>query len=157
LARGRLTSLLLASGAAACFASAARAEPIQSFWLTPTVLANGLGGIEKTEAGEKLKALRAKALPQQQVNLFVAEEPAWNALGAPAPTASDDEFSTRFSDGGSNPAPVAVKLRGGSFDLEPSVNAKVGRLADGAAFGTGDMPAQSVGFDASLVNGRFTF
>ncbi len=154
-ALGRLGSLLLAGSAAVCFGDAARAEPIQSFWLTPTVLASGLGGIENSSAVEQIKSLRKKT-PQAQVNLFVSPHAEWDGFAPRVSTTGDDE-PLPFSENTGDQPPVALKLRGGSFDMEPSVNVKVGRLAQGANFGAGDIAAQSMGFDAELVNGRFTF
>lgn len=156
----RLGSLLLAGSGLAGFASTARAEPIQSFWLTPTVLASGLG-VENAPATAQIKAWRVKAMAEKKVNLFISTAdasewsgtvPAQSGFSAPMP------FSDlAFSDSGAGEAPIALRLRGATFDLEPSVNAKVARLAGGASFGSGDVSVQSGGFDAVLMNGRFTF
>ena len=147
---GRLSTLLLA-GTALCASSTASAEPIQASWLAPTMVAANLG-LEGSTAAQQIKTLRSKAFGQQAVNLFVAPEPDWKGL---APTLTGYEAPIAFTDEELRQAPAALKLRGGTFDLEPSVNAKVDRLADGAHFSS--VPTKTAGFDAQILNGRFTF
>ncbi len=136
-------------------ASTARAEPLQSFWLTPTVLANGLG-VENAPATAQLKAWRVKAMAEQKVDLFVSPTDASEWSGS-VPALSGFNAPLPFSDNAADPAPFSLKLRGATFGLEPSVNVKVARLADTANFSAGDVALQSGGFDAVLLDGRFTF
>ncbi|MCE9524233.1 MAG: hypothetical protein K8S25_17580 [Alphaproteobacteria bacterium] len=94
-------------------------------------------------------------LPQHEVNLFVspAAEADWSGL---TPVVPDSSESQLFSESGAEQPLVSLKLRGGSMDLEPSVNVKVSRLADTANFG-GNVGTKSTGFDAQILNGRFSF
>ncbi|MEQ1866407.1 MAG: hypothetical protein ABL996_17345 [Micropepsaceae bacterium] len=134
---------------------AARAEPLQSFWLTPTVLASGVG-VENAPAVAQIKAWRAKSMTEQKVNLFVAPETTSEWSG-PVPALAGFNAPMPYSDSSADNVPVSLKLRAANFDLEPSVNVKVARLADTANFGAGDVAVQGAGFDAVLLNGRFTF
>src|SRR5262245_47267974 len=120
-------TLLLAGTAAIC-ASSANAEPITPFWLLPTTLANGLG-IEKAAAAEQVNTIKAKVFAKQTVNLLSLNEAYANAQdGFEVPLPFSEQSST---DGD---APFSLKLRSGSFDIEPAVGVKIGRLADGANF-----------------------
>jgi hypothetical protein len=140
-----LRTLFLAGTAAICATGSASAQPIQPFWLMPTTLANGLG-IEKAAAADQINTLKAKVFAKQTVNLLTLPDADTDTFDVPLP------FSEQAS---AEDAPFTLKLRSGSFDLEPSVNVKVGRLADGANFSSGDVAAESVGFDATMFNGRF--
>ena len=138
-----LRALLLAGSAVVC-ADVANAEPIQPFWLMPTTLATSLG-IEKTAATEQVNKLRAKVFAQQTVNLLSLDT-------TDADTGEDVPLP--FSESTPYDAPVTLKLRSGSFDLEPSVGVKVDRLANGANFTMGNVASESVGVDATMFNGR---
>lgn len=138
-----LRALLLAGSAVVC-ADVARAEPIQPFWLMPTTLATSLG-VEKTAATEQVNKLRAKVFAQQTFNLLSLD------------SVTDDtgeDVPLPFSEATTYDAPITLKLRSGSFDLEPSVGVKVDRLANGASFSAGDVATESVGFDATMFDGR---
>lgn len=140
-----LRTLLLA-GTAAASATAASAEPIQPFWLMPTTVATSLG-IEKAAASEQVKTFKSRMFATQTVNLLnldTADE--GDGLDVPLP----------FSEGADSDAPVTLKLRSGSFDLEPSVGVKVDRLAGGTNFATGAVATESVGFDAVAFDGRLS-
>ncbi len=150
LAHNRLSTLLLA-GSAVCATGSARAEPIQAYWLSPSVLASSLG-IEGTAAAQQVKALKQKIFAKQDVELFVAPEPDWKGL---TPTLDGFDKPLQFGDTNAPDAPVSLKLRGGSFDIEPSVNVKVDRLSQGLNFAT--VSAESAGFDAQALNGRLSF
>src|SRR5262245_7745700 len=142
-----LRTLFLAGTAAVCATGSASAEPIQPFWLMPTTLANGLG-IEKAAAAEQINTLKARVFAKQTVNLLSLSdenEKTPDTFDVPLP----------FSEQAAEEAPFSLKLRSGSFDLEPSVNVKVDRLAGGANFSSGEVAAESVGFDATMFNGRF--
>jgi hypothetical protein len=140
-------TLLLAGSAVVC-ADVASAEPIQPFWLMPTTLATSLG-VEKTTATEQVKEqvnkLRARVFAQQTVNLL--------SLDTSAADAGED-VPLPFSESTPYDAPVTLKLRSGSYDLEPAVGVKVDRLAEGANFTTGSVATESVGVDATLFDGR---
>lgn len=138
-----LRALLLAGSAVVC-ADVASAEPIQPFWLLPTTLATSLG-VEKTAATEQVNKLRAKVFAQQTVNLLSLDT-------TDADTGEDVPLP--FSENTPYDAPVTLKLRSGSFDLEPSVGVKVDRLANGANFTTGNVATESVGVDATMFDGR---
>lgn len=139
-----LRTLLLAGSTLVC-AGTASAEPIQPFWLMPTAVANSLG-IEKAAAADQVKALRAKVFAQQTVNLLSLEtlDSETNEYDVPLP----------FSETAADDAPVTLRLRSGSFDIEPATNVKVGRLASGAGFASADVGTESVGFDAEMFDGR---
>jgi hypothetical protein len=138
-----LRALLLAGSAVVC-ADVASAEPIQPFWLMPTTLATSLG-VEKTAATEQVNKLRAKVFARQTVNLLSLDT-------TDADTGEDVPLP--FSENTPYDAPVTLKLRSGSFDLEPSVGVKVDRLANGANFTTGNVATESVGVDATMFDGR---
>lgn len=143
----RLTALLLAGTAVGFTVQAAQSARAQSFWLTPTVLAGSLG-LENAKTSEQLKALQQKTAPASQVRLFASVDPMWEwdaKISAPL----------SFGQSATEDAPVAFKLRAASFDFEPSVGAKVDRLAEGQFSSL--VPTQTVGFDAALSNGRFVF
>jgi hypothetical protein len=147
----RLTTTLLA-GTALCAAGTASAEPAQGYWLAPTILASNLG-IEATVAAQQINTQKANRAATQSVQLFLApEQPDWRGL-APALDGFDKPLS--FSSGSADPEPVSFKLRSGTLDLEPSVSAKVSRLGDGLGFA--NVITETVGFDAQLMNGRFSF
>ncbi|MFM9862756.1 MAG: hypothetical protein ACKVRO_04035 [Micropepsaceae bacterium] len=148
--QSRLSTLLLA-GTAVCVTGTARAEPIQGFWLTPTVLASSLG-VEASAAAQQIKALKAKVFAKHDVELFVAPAPDWKDL---TPAFDNLDTPVQFSDGNAPQAPVSIKFRGAAFDLEPAVNVQVDRLASGMSFAT--VAAESAGFDAQLFNGRLSF
>lgn len=150
--QSRLSTLLLA-GTAICVTGSARAEPIQAYWLTPTVLASNLG-VEAAIAAQQIKKLKTKVQAKQDVELFVAPEPNWKDL---TPAFDGLDQPVRFSDDDAPQAPISFKLRGSSYGLEPSVNVKIDRLANTANFGTGAVAAESAGFDAELFNGRLSF
>jgi hypothetical protein len=139
-----LRTLLLAGSTLVC-AGTASAEPIQPFWLMPTAVANSLG-IEKAAAADQVKALRAKVFAQQTVNLLSLEtlDSETNEYDVPLP----------FSETAADNAPVTLRLRSGSFDIEPATNVKVGRLASGAGFASAEVGTESVGFDAEMFDGR---
>jgi len=147
-ATSRLRILLLAGGTAFCAAGTAGAEPIQPFWLMPTTLASGLG-VEKTAAAEQLKVLKAKVSASRPVDLFTS-----NVYLRDSDTELDTARS--FSDSTGETSPISLKLRSGSFDLEPSVGAKVERMAEGAGF-SGAVATDTVGFDAVFLDGRISF
>jgi hypothetical protein len=146
LTPARFGTLLLAGTAI----SAANAQP-SGYWLAPTVLANAAGA--ESVLAVQQKPLKTKAAAKQNIQLFLAPEPDWKGL---APSLDGLDKPVAFSDA-EQPATVSFKTRGGSVEFEPSVNAKVGRLADGLNFGVGDVSAEAVGFDAQLFNGRITF
>ncbi len=152
LAQNRLSTLLLA-GTAVCATGSARAEPIQAYWLTPSVLASSLG-IEGAAAAQQIKTLKKKIFAKQDAELFIAPAPDWKGL---TPALDGFDKPLQFSDTTAPEAPVSIKLRGGSFDFEPSVNVKVDRLAQGLNFSNGAVAAESVGFDAQAFNGRLSF
>jgi hypothetical protein len=136
-------TLLLAGSAVVC-ADVASAEPIHPFWLMPTTLATSLG-VEKTVAREQVNKLRAKIFTQQTVNLLSLDtSDADKGEDVPLPFAENTPYD----------APVTLKLRSGSYDLEPSVGVKVDRLANGANFSNGGVATESVGVDATMFNGR---
>jgi hypothetical protein len=145
----RIRTLLLAGGTAFCAAGAASAEPIQPFWLMPTTLASGLG-VEKTAAAEQLKVLKAKVTAPRPAGLFTTDYYLRDSN-------TDFEDAKPFSESRDETAPISLKLRSGSFDLEPSVGAKVDRMAQGASFSGGTVATESVGFDAELFDGRVSF
>ena len=152
LGQNRLSTLLLA-GSAICVTGTVRAEPIQGYWLAPTVLASNLG-IETSVAAQQVKALKKKIFAKDDVALFVAPEPNWKYL---TPALDGFDEPVQFQDSDAPQAPVSFKLRSSSFDLEPAVNVKVDRLANGANFSTGNVAGESVGFDAQLFDGRLSF
>ena len=126
LGQNRLSTLLLA-GTAVCVTGTARAEPIQAYWLTPTVLASSLG-VEAAAAAQQIKTLKAKVLAKNDAELFVAPDPNWKAL---TPAFDDLDKPVQFSGSDAPQAPVSIKFRGAAFDFEPAVNVKVDRLAGG--------------------------
>ena len=145
----RLRTLLLAGTAGLVVTGAASAEPIQPFWLMPTTLATSLG-VEKTAAVEQVNTLRARLFAKQTFNMLTSHDGDTSfdkAFEVPLPfseqTAQDD-------------APFSLKLRGSTYDIEPSVTAKVGHLASGINFGVGDVAAQGAGFDAQMFDGRLS-
>ncbi|NOT40180.1 MAG: hypothetical protein HOP13_06785 [Alphaproteobacteria bacterium] len=150
MGQSRLSTLLLA-GTAVCFAGTARAEPIQGYWLAPTMVASNLG-IEASVAAQQIKKLKAKVLAKHDAELFVAPQPNWKDL---TPAFDNLDTPVQFSDGSAAQAPVSLKFRSAAFDLEPSVGVKVDRLANGLNFSS--VPAESAGFDAQLFNGRLSF
>jgi hypothetical protein len=152
LGQNRLSTLLLA-GSAICVTGTVRAEPIQGYWLAPTVLASNLG-IETSVAAQQVKALKKKIFAKDDVALFVAPEPNWKYL---TPALDGFDEPVQFQDSDAPQAPFSFKLRSSSFDLEPAVNVKVDRLANGANFSTGNVAGESVGFDAQLFDGRLSF
>jgi hypothetical protein len=152
LGQSRLSTLLLA-GSAVCVTGTARAEPIQGYWLAPSVLASNLG-IEAAVAAQQIKQIRTRVLAKHDAELFVAPEPNWKDL---TPALDGFDKPVQFQDADAPKAPVSFKLRGGSFDFEPAVSVKVDRLANGANFSTGNVAAESVGFDAELFDGRLSF
>ena len=139
------------AGTAVCVTGTVRAEPIQAYWLTPTVLASSLG-VEAAAAAQQIKTLKAKVLAKNDAELFVAPDPNWKAL---TPAFDDLDKPVQFSDSDAPQAPVSIKFRGAAFDFEPAVNVKVDRLAGGMNFGT--VAAESAGMDAQLFNGRLSF
>jgi hypothetical protein len=114
----------------------------------PTTLATGLG-IERGNAVDQIKALKSKVFATQTIDLrpLSEAEASGNDLDVPLP----------FSETTGEDAPIALRLRSGSYDFEPAVNVKVDRLASGANFGAGEVAAESVGFDAELFDGRVSF
>lgn len=124
----RLTTLLLAS-AAIVWTAPALTQPVQTFWSTPSVLAGALG----------LEAAKAPGHEEQ------------------LPLPGFDHQTVLFSEGNAGQPAAALKLRSSSFDIEPAVNVKVDRLANGSGFASSSVPAHGVGFDMQLLNGRFTF
>ena len=82
---------------------------------------------------------------------------AWSQFPALRPTSAiekDDSLPLNKQVDEPDHAPVSVKLRTSSYEVEPSVNAKLLRLAD-AELDTVGM--QGTGFDASLFGGRVNF
>ena len=150
LGQSRLSTLLLA-GTAVCISGAASAEPIQAYWLTPTVLASNLG-VEAAAAQQQIKTLKAKILAKHDIEFFVAPEPNWKDL---TPAFDDLDKPLQYSDSDAAQGPVSIKLRGASFDLEPAVNVQVDRIAGGMNFGT--VAAEGMGMAAELFNGRVSF
>lgn len=150
LGQNRLSTLLLA-GSAVCVTGTARAEPIQGYWLAPTVLASNLG-IEASVAAQQIKTLKAKVFVKNDVELFVAPAPNWKDL---TPALDGFDQPVQFSDADAPQAPISLKLRGSTLDLEPAVGVKVDRIANGANFSS--VPAESAGFDAQLFDGRLSF
>ena len=145
----RLRTLLLTGTAALCASGTASAEPIQPFWLMPPTLATSLG-IEKAAAAEQVNTIKAKLFAKQTFNLLTLPDrdaQYESAFEVPLP------FSEQAS---SDDEPFALKLRGGTFDIEPSVNAKVGRLSEALSLRTGDTSIESAGFDATLFEGRLS-
>jgi hypothetical protein len=105
----------------------------------PTILASNAG-------------IDAASLPKQTPKAKVAAVQSDLFL---APVPGDRERPLSFSAEDVAQDPVSFRLRSGSFEIEPAVTAKVARLADGFAFA--NVGAEIIGFDAQLMNGRFTF
>lgn len=144
----RLQTLLLAGSAVLCSAGTASAEPIQPFWLMPTTLTTGLG-LEKQAAVEQIKSFRTQVFARQSANLLTwVEDKKSDAFDFDVPLPFAEEAKTE------DDAPFSFKLRASTFDLEPSVGVKVERLAGGSNFGS--VPTEAAGFDAELLNGRFS-
>ena len=150
LGKNRLSTLLLA-GSAVCVTGTVRAEPIQGYWLAPTVLASNLG-IEASVAAQQLRTVKNKVFIKNDAELFVAPAPNWKDL---TPALDGFDQPVQFSDTDTAQAPFSFKLRGGTFEMEPAVNVKVDRLANGANFST--VTAESAGFDAQMFDGRLSF
>ena len=140
----RFGTMLLASTA---ITTAAHADPMPGYWVTPAVLAGaeGAAALQQTKAPPKAKPSK------QDVALFLAPEPDWKGL-TPKLDGLDKPFGFAKT-----PSVASIDLHGGAVDFEPSVSVKIARLAEGLNFANGEVSAQTAGFNAQLGNGRLQF
>ena len=141
---------LLAGASLVGLTGQATAEPIQPFWLIPTVLASN--------------GLHAQTVPQQTMTLWRRETRVAHDLNLFLQPDSDLTLWPRFNLNGLNDlagtflsAPVSFKMHSGPVELQPSVNARIARFADGLDFNSGSIAAQNVSFETDILNGRFNF
>lgn len=147
-ATGQISALLLATTALWPNVSV-NAEPLQPFWLMPSVMST------TADSSDPFRQLRP-VQEQQQLKLGNhANDVAWSRFPALRPGAviEDQPLSLAKTPEEHEPL-VAVKLRTSSYEIEPSVNAKLLRLAD-ADLDT--VSAQSTSFDTTLFGGRVNF
>lgn len=148
-ATGQISALLLATTALWPNVSV-NAEPLQPFWLMPSVMT------ATPDPSDPFRQLRPVHEQQQlKFGQHVNGDIAWSKFPAlrPASTIDEDALALSRSEP-ADPAPVSVKLRTSSFEVEPSVNVKLLRLADA---GLDTVAAQGTGFDATLFGGRVNF
>ncbi len=144
---------LLAGASLAGLSGPAGAEPIQPFWLIPTALADsGLHTI--TLPKQSITLWRAEAHTPHDLRLFLgpdSETALWNLT--PWPRLNLSGVSEAAGEGFTSP--FSFKVQSAPVELQPSVNAKIARFAKGLNFKSGSIAAQSAGFEASLLDGRF--
>ena len=143
----RLSKWLLAGASVFGLNSSVNADPIQPLWIVPTVLAeNGLS--PQKLPSERISLWQPQVSTHSELNLFLKTEsgfswPQLNSLAFQAPGADDKQM------------PVSFKMKSDIVDFQPSVGAKVARLADGLNFSNGGFAAQVINLDSEFLGGRF--
>jgi hypothetical protein len=143
----RLGTLLLAGASTLPFAETTKAEPVQPFWVIPAVL---------SDAG-----LRPQAAADQKLSIYRPASPALVDLNLHSPARTETFWpqlqSLTTTGVGTEPAPFTVGLTNRDVELQPAVSSRINRLARGLNFSGGAMPAQVLGVDANIMDGRFRF
>ncbi len=137
----RFSVWLLAGASALTLSSPAGAEPGQPFWMVPSVLADSSLNTQKN-APQPMVLWRQDVRPASDLNFFLKAD-SWPRLS-----------SLEFSDAGPVNA-TSFRARSAAVALQPSLNSRVARLAEGVNFTGGAVDAQVMRIDSEFLGGRF--
>ena len=145
--KARLGTLLLAGASTLPLASTAQAEPIQPFWVIPTVLSDaGIRPLPPSDAA--ITPYRPSQPPLVDLNIYAPprSETLWPQL-----TSFTSPGPDRLS------APISATLVERTIELQPAVTARVNRISRGLGFSGGAVPVKAFSLDSQAFAGRISF